>query len=118
MAVIPVGTGLVDAEAVFEGLTGWYAGEAQTRNAVHVGGNDDSVPVERGRDVEPVFDTDGNGVALPPAQERPGDLAIDRGGHPPGAGEVHFDCGDFEVELGAGQDGAWLVARGHSSGRQ
>jgi hypothetical protein len=60
------------------------------------------MPVQGSRDGEAVFDTDGDGVARPPAQERSGDLAVQSGGHALGAGVVHLECADLEIELGTG----------------
>src|SRR4029077_13668488 len=78
MAVIPVSAALTDREAVDEGLAGRNPGEAQTRHAVHRRRGADAVPMDRGRFGEPVRDCEGYRVALTPAQDGRGKLAVDR----------------------------------------
>src|SRR6185312_190212 len=46
MTVVPVAAGLIHTEAVNEGLAGRNAREAQPWNAVHVGRDDHSMPVD------------------------------------------------------------------------
>ena len=77
MAVVPVGARLPDLEAVGEGRAGLDAGEAHHRHAVHVVGQQDAVPMDRGVLVQPVGDVDGDIFALLPAQRRSRDLAVD-----------------------------------------
>ena len=49
MAVIPVGAALPDGKLIGEGLARRDAMEGQTRNAVHWIGQNDAVPMDRGR---------------------------------------------------------------------
>ena len=46
VAVVPVGTALVDGETIVVRLAAGDAVEAQARHAVHVGRQDDAVPVD------------------------------------------------------------------------
>ncbi len=48
MAVIPVGAALFDVEPVLVHAVRRDAGEAEARHAIHVGGQQDAVPVDRG----------------------------------------------------------------------
>ena len=54
MAVVPIGTGLLHGKAILEGLAWADAREAQARNAIHRGRQQDTVPVNGGILVERV----------------------------------------------------------------
>ena len=103
VAVIPVGTGLMDREAVGEGLARRDALEAQARHTIHVGRKNDPVPVNGARGRQAIGDAQGDRVAFAPAQKRPGELTIDHGCNASLSGEVHRLCADLQVELRAGQ---------------
>lgn len=77
VAVVPVGAGLPDLEAVGEGGARLDAGEAHHRHTVHVEGHENAVPVDRRVFREPVGDVDDDVLALLPVQGRPGDLTVD-----------------------------------------
>ena len=105
MAVVPVGAVLLHPEAVFVQAVRRDAGEAETRHAVHVGRQQDAVPVDRGVHRQAVAHAQGHGVAFAPAQQRAGNRAVDGHGGAPLAGEVDVQRVDGQVELGAGQHG-------------
>ena len=104
MAVVPVGAGLAQGEAVQPRLARGDAVEAHAWHPVHVGRQQDAVPVHRsrcGRQV--VAHAQGDGVALAPAQQRRGQAAVDGDGRARPAGDVHFAGADGQVERGAGE---------------
>ena len=110
MAVVPVRARLADVKTVVIGLAAVDAVEAQAGHAVHVRGQQDAVPVDRG--LVPV-DRPGRQVvrdpqvdrrAFAPAQDRCRERAVDDDRRPDGAGEVDWHFADGQVEAGAGQD--------------
>ena len=104
VAVVPVGPRLLQREAVGPGLARVDAVEAQAGHAVHVGRQQDAVPVDRGRLVaKPVGHPQGDRVALAPAQQRPGQGTVDGGRRARAAGEVDRCTPDRQVEIGATQ---------------
>src|SRR5690606_21874462 len=107
VAVVPVGAALYDVEAVLVSLAAVDAVEAESRHAVHVGWQQDAVPVDRclvamdGAWRQGIADPQVDGSALAPAQQRCRNRAVDRDGRTRGAGEVHRRLADGQVELGA-----------------
>ncbi len=103
MAVIPIRAVLPDLEAIDIHAVGRNAIKAQPRHAVHVGRQDDAVPVNGRGFVETVFYPQGDGVALAPAQQWAWNAAVD--GHRGSgiAGDIDLGFADGQVELGAGQ---------------
>src|SRR3546814_12816740 len=109
MAVIPGGATLFDVEAVVIGLAATDAVEAQSRDAFHVGGQQDAVPVDRS--FVPVnrirrqrighAQVDGGYFA--PAQERCGQGTIDSAGRPGENGDIYGRLADGQVESVARQ---------------
>ena len=73
------------------------------RHAVHVGRQDEAVPVDRGALAQVVSDAHRDRVALAHAQQRRGHLAVDGHGAPRSAGVVHRQFVDREIEVGAGE---------------
>ena len=71
VAVVPVGTALLDGKAVGEGLARRDAVEAvsNVRYPVHGAGQDEPVPVDGGGLGQPVGDPQGDGITLLPAQQ-------------------------------------------------
>ena len=112
--VIPVGARLTQLEAIGEGLAGRDPGKADARHAVHLGGQDDPVPVDAGHLLEAVADAQGDGVALAQSQHGGGHGAVHRRGDPTLAGEVDRQFGDLEIEFGPAQFGG----RGGGGARQ
>ncbi len=76
MAVKPVGARLLDREAIGEGLAWRNTGVAQPRYAIHLIGQDQPVPVHRGRLVQIVGHVDGDVFAFAKAQNRAGRGAV------------------------------------------
>jgi hypothetical protein len=72
----------------------WF--KRKPRNAVHVGRQDDAVPVDRRALVERVAHAQGDAVALAPAQQRRRQLAIDHDRRARGASEVDRQRADLE----------------------
>src|SRR5690606_10647283 len=109
MAVVPVRTALHDVETVLVRLTAIDAIEAQARDTVHVGRQQDAVPVDRclvamdRAGWQGIADPQVDGGAFSPAQQRRRNRPVDRDRWPRGAGEVHRRLADGQVELGAGQ---------------
>ena len=71
VAVVPVGARLLHRELIAVRLARMDAREAEAGHAVHVGGQQDAVPVNRRVLVKAVRDVQGDGVPLPPPQQRP-----------------------------------------------
>ncbi|MNS77525.1 hypothetical protein D3C72_1111070 [compost metagenome] len=89
MAVIPVGAGLLEIEMVVVGLAGADAVEAQAGHAIHVGRQQDAVPVDRSRVLaERVAHEQVHGLAFAPAQDRCRQRAVDGDRRAGAAGEV------------------------------
>ncbi len=109
MAVVPVRTMLFYLEAVFVQAIRSDTGEAEAWHAVHVGRQQDAVPVNRGVYRQAVTHTQGHGVAFAPAQQRARDRAVDGHGGALFTGKVDVQCVDGQIELGTGQYG--LLAR-------
>ena len=107
MAVVPVGAALHDVEAVLVGLATVDAVEAQPGHAVHVGRQQDAVPVDRRLLAmdraagQGIADPQVDGGAFPPAQQGCGNRSVDCDRGACGAGEVHRRLADGQVELGA-----------------
>ena len=104
VAVIPVRARLPDLKPIDVGLARSDAVEAEARNAVHVRGKQDAVPMNR-RVVftQRVRDTQRDRVAFLPSQNRRRQRTVDGLGHLRRAREVHELFADLQVELGAGQ---------------
>ncbi|MND93924.1 hypothetical protein D3C80_861260 [compost metagenome] len=103
VAVVPVGAALLHLELVLVHSVRRDAGEAEARHAVHVGRQQDAVPVDRGVLFQAVAHPQGHHVALAPAQQRRRQAAVDRHGGARLAGEVDRQFVDAQVELAAGQ---------------
>ena len=77
MAVIPVGARLLDRKFIMEGFAGADAGEADARNAVHLKGEDQAVPVDRRVFLQPVGDGEADILAFFEPDQRRWQRAID-----------------------------------------
>src|SRR6185312_1376313 len=84
-------------------------------HAIHVRRQNESVPMNRSAHGQPVRDTDGDAIALTHAQERPGNLAIDRSSDARAARVIDRSLGDREIEVRTGEHGgtSLLRARGY-----
>ena len=89
MTVVPVRAGLPHFEAIHVGLTWANAVEAETRDSVHVRGQENAVPMNGRVLVERVRHTQRDRVALFPAKKWRGNGAVHRDCDPGVAGEVH-----------------------------
>ncbi|KAG1543387.1 hypothetical protein G6F50_013996 [Rhizopus delemar] len=77
-AVVPVGARLLEVEMIVVGLAGTDAVEAQAGHAVHVGRQQDAVPVDRGRvALQRVAHEQVHALAFAPAQDRCRQRAVD-----------------------------------------
>ena len=106
MAVVPVGAVLPELEAVVVGLARGDAVKAQPRHAVHVGRQQQAVPVDRADVIaQRVVHVQVDGLALAPAQDRRRQRLVhgDRGACL--AGEVHRQLADVQVLGGTAQFG-------------
>ncbi len=110
VAVVPVGAGLADVEAVQITLATADAVEAHPRHAVHVGRQQHAMPVDRGLRAmdrtgrQRVGDAKVDRAAFAPAQDRRRQRAVDGDRRPGAASEIHRGLADDQVELGPGQD--------------
>ena len=80
MAVIPIGTGLDNRELINEGRSRLDARKADTRHAVHLERQQQTVPVDRAVDVEIVDDAEPRGLALFQTNKRTRHSAVDPDG--------------------------------------
>ena len=108
MAVVPVGAVLLHGELVTVGPTRVNPREAEPRDAIHVGGQQDAVPVDRRVFIEAVRHVQRDRVALTPSQQGTGQRIIDGERRPGCAGDVDLRLADAQVELGASEDGRFL----------
>jgi len=78
VGVIPVGPALFDREMIGKGLPRRDARKAvETRHAVHVAGEDEAMPMDRGQLVQRVLDMQGDVFPFGEAQGRAGELPVD-----------------------------------------
>ncbi|MNX68892.1 hypothetical protein D3C86_1000920 [compost metagenome] len=104
MAVVPVGPRLLEGEAVLVGLAGGDAVEAQAGHAIHVGRQQDAVPVDRGGvRLQRVGHAHADGIALAPAQDRRGQAAVDGDRRAGAAGEVGQRLADAQLHVMAAE---------------
>jgi len=89
---------LIDVHA-----TRFDALEAQARHAVHVGRQQNAVPVDRGVGLEPVAHPQRHGVTFAPAQQGTGDAAVDGHRGTRLTSEVDRGFADEQLEVGAVQ---------------
>ena len=88
--MVPVSTILIDLELVLVHAIGRDAVEAQARHTIHVRGQNDAVPVNRGVFGQAVFHTQCDGIAFPPAQNWPWNGPINSHRGPGCSGNVHW----------------------------
>ena len=80
VAVVPVGAALGDGEAVGKGLARFNSGKADARDAIHLEGQQDAVPMNRRGVGQAVGDANGGHLSLEPADQRARDGVIDSEG--------------------------------------
>src|SRR3954451_11099083 len=68
VTVVPISAGLRYRESVLESLTRRDSRKTDSRHAVHMGRQDNAVPVNGRRCGQSVRDPDGHSVTLPPPQ--------------------------------------------------
>ena len=117
VAVVPVGAVLLDLELVLIHAVGGDAMEAQARHAVHVRRQDDAVPMDGGVLLQAVAHTQRDGIAFAPAQDGPGNGAVDGHRCARSAGNVDRQLTDVEIEVGAAQH-TRLARAGHGPDRR
>ena len=99
----------MQGEPIVVGLTTSDAVKAQARHAVHVGRQNDAVPMDgsiramEGVGRQCIGDTQVDRGAFPPAQQRRRNGSVDRDRGAGLAGEVHRRLADGQVKLGARQ---------------
>ena len=111
MTVIPVGARLIDSEAIDVGLARPDAVEAQSRHAVHIGGENDSVPMDGARCGQPIRHSQCDGIPFAPPQQRRRESSVHGRGDSRLAGEIHGQCANLQIEFSPGQD-CTCIARG------
>ena len=97
VAVIPVRAGLPHGNAVLEDLRGPDAGEAESRNAVHLEGQDQAVPVDGGVVAQPIVHAQDCVITLAQPDERPRHRSVDGRGGGRSALDPHTRLGDLEL---------------------
>ena len=117
MTVIPVSAVLVDLELVFVHAIGSDAVEAQARHTVHVGGQDDAVPVNGGVLFQPVAYAQRHGVAFAPSQDWPWHGAVDGHGRTSCTRDVDGQFTDIQIEVRAAEH-VRLARAGHGPDRR
>ena len=103
MTVIPVGARLVDFEAIDVGLARPDAVEAQPRHAVHVGGDNDSMPMDGARRRQPIGDSQRDGIAFAPPQQWRRESSVHDRGDSRLTGKIHSQCANLQIEFSPGQ---------------
>ncbi len=106
MAVIPVGAGLIDLEAIRESFTGLDTGEADPGHPILRVGKDDTVPVNGGIFVKCVLDVEGHLLSFLKAENRARQLPIDGHGSAGATGDIHLRLANGQViraGIGAGR---------------
>ena len=99
VAVIPVGPALPHLEPVKVCLARTDAFEAQAGNTVHVGGQQDAMPVNGCVFLQRVGDAQRHRVPLLPPQRRCRHGAVDGKGDPRRPREVHRGLADAQIEI-------------------
>ena len=116
VAVVPVGTRLLQLEAVLEGFARSDAVEAQARHAIHVRRQQDAVPMDGGHVAQAVADAHGDRIAFAPAQGGRGQTVVDGDCGPAAAGDVDRHRADAQGERGAGHLCGATAARRRAGG--
>ena len=89
MTVVPVGAGLVDLEAIDVGRARPDALEAQPRHPIHIGGDNDSMPVDGAWRGQAIGHSQRDDIPFAPPQQRYRDLSVHGRGDSRLAGKIH-----------------------------
>ncbi|MDT4809231.1 hypothetical protein FQZ97_421110 [compost metagenome] len=117
VAVVPVGTVLVDLESVLVQAVGGDAMEAQAGHAIHVGRQDHAVPMDGGILPETIAHAQGDRITFAPTQNRSGQRTVDGHGGARRTGNVYRGLSDKQIEIGATQH-VGLAGAGHGPDRR
>ncbi|MNZ33149.1 hypothetical protein D3C78_504890 [compost metagenome] len=99
MTVIPVGAALLQGELIEVLAPRLNAGKAKAWHAVHVGRQDDAVPVQRCRLGQAIAHAQGDSVAFTPAQHRAGQAVVDGQRCARATGNIDWSLADKQVEV-------------------
>src|SRR5512145_3269070 len=75
--MIPVGTTLAEGKFIRKGTAGSNGRKAEIRNAIHVGWNQQAMPVDRCFHAHIVMNTDTGDISFFKTQNRTGDPSVD-----------------------------------------
>ncbi len=103
MTVIPVGTVLLDLEPVDIHAIGLDAMKTKPWYTIHVGRQDNAVPVDGGCILQAISDSKRHRITLTPAQQRAWQPTIDGHGGFRFTGDNDWRLSDQEVKLSTGQ---------------
>src|ERR1035437_5516035 len=103
VAVIPIGSALPYRKTVNKRRPRSDAGETKAGNAIHLRGNAQTVPVNRGGFFQFVGHGHRNGVALTPSQGWPRNRSVDRSGHDAASRKVHRRGVDRKLKMVAAE---------------
>ena len=99
VAVIPVGPTLAELEPVTKAGARFNAIEAESWNTIHVGRQDDPVPVDRTGDIQVIVDINGDRLTFAPAEGRSRKTVVDGGRPPFSPGQVDPLLSDVEPQM-------------------
>ena len=105
MRVVPISAVLLHFKAIDKSLARFDTSKADTRHAIHLIGQQNPVPVDRGIFSQQVFYADGDDLALAPAQRGARQAAIDQGGLNGFARHIHRGCTQHQIKAIAPQLG-------------
>ncbi|MNO78476.1 hypothetical protein D3C76_696140 [compost metagenome] len=104
VTVIPVGAVLMHLEFVLVHAIGRDAVKAQTRYAIHIGRQDDPVPMDGGVLIQTVLHAQCDRIPFTPPQQRPRQSAIDGHGCTRRTGDVHGGFANEQVKFVTGEN--------------
>ena len=104
MTVIPVGAALQDGKAILEGLARADAGKTEIRHTVHIGRQNNAVPVDGSIDRKIIGNPQRDVGTFLPAQGRRRQAAIHDRRESRRTGEIDFTVTDTEVEAVTAND--------------
>ena len=101
MAVVPVRPVLPDPEGIDVGIIWFDTRKTEPRHTIHVGRKNNAVPVYGRLFIKAIFDSEGDGITLFPAQGRPRQPTIDRLGLTFASCDVYCRFSNGQVKIGA-----------------
>ena len=99
MTVIPVGPALTELKPVTEAGTRFNAIEAESRNTIHLGGQNDPVPVDRTGNIQVIVDINSDRLTFAPAQGWRGQTVVDGCCPPFSTGQIDLLLPDVELQM-------------------